>query len=293
MGGGDRNDWNVSPVIAAVPRLLNLQQLPTLNGKNLNIFLSNMSPFYSTPVIVSPIQPDDPARGKSGDHSVPVIYPLDNTIIEKNKEYVERTSRPIPDSGLRAFGQLIINEKWEAIIDGDTTTQQDEAFQKVLLRILDKTCPVKTVRLRTEDKPYMTKEIKILDRQRRREYSKRGKSDKYLDLKKRYDKKMKAACQDFLDKNVRALLESAPGKAYAILKRLGAQPGDKIDATSFEIPEHVSLGLTAAESADRIAQKFADISQEFPAISMELLPARVVHNIKSAKNQQIPFISTK
>ena len=93
MGGGD---WNVSPVIAAVPRLLNLQQLPTLNDKNLNIFMSNMSPFYSTPVIVSPIQPDDTARGKSGDPSVPITYPLDITTLEKKKEYVERSSRPGP-----------------------------------------------------------------------------------------------------------------------------------------------------------------------------------------------------
>ena len=78
MGAGDRNEWNVSPIIAAIPRLLNLQQLPTLNGKNLDIFLSNMGPFYSTPVICPPIRADSPSRGKDGDHKVPVIYPLDN-----------------------------------------------------------------------------------------------------------------------------------------------------------------------------------------------------------------------
>ena len=33
MGGGDRNDWNISPVLSAIPRLQNLQMLPTLNGK--------------------------------------------------------------------------------------------------------------------------------------------------------------------------------------------------------------------------------------------------------------------
>ena len=35
MGGGDRNCYNVSPIIAAVPGLQNLQQQPTLGGKNL------------------------------------------------------------------------------------------------------------------------------------------------------------------------------------------------------------------------------------------------------------------
>ena len=293
MGGGDRNDWNVSPVLAAVPRFLNLQQLPTLNGKNLDIFLSNMAPFYATPVIVPPIQPDDPARGKSGDHSVPVIYPLDNAAIVQTKDYIERTSRPLPDSGVRIFGQLIINQDWADIKEEDTTTEQDLALQAVLLGMLDRACPTKTVKLRTEDKPYITQEIKILDRQRRREYNKRGKSLIYNELKVRYERKLKAATQDFLDKTVRSLMEANPGKAYTILKRLGAQPGDRVDACSFEIEEHVSLGLTAAESADRIAQKFADISQEFPAISTKDLPTRVFQNIKNGKSQQKPFISRK
>ena len=55
-------------------------------------------------------------------------------------------------------------------------------------------------------------------------------------------------------------MKSAPGKAYSIMKNLCAQPGDRVDASSFELPKHVILGLSAVEPADRIAQKFADIS---------------------------------
>ena len=96
-----------------------------------------------------------------------------------------------------------------------------------------------------------------------------------------------------MDRNVRALKETEPGKAYSILKRLGAPPGDTGDAGSFEVSDHVALGLTAAQSADRIAQKFAEISQEFPALRMENLPTRVLHNIENAKNQIKPHISKR
>ena len=222
---------------------------------------------------------------------MPVIYPLDSISITQKKYYTERTCRPLPDSGIRAFGQMIIKKDWDDIKEEDDTTKQDEVLQALLLDKLDKSCPSKTVKLRTEDKPYITKDIKVLDRQRMREYSKHGKSLRFYELKERYDKKLRAAAQDFLDKSIRTLMESAPGKAYSLLKRLGAQPGDRIDACSFEIPEHVSLGLTAAESADRIAQKFAEISQEFPAIAVDRLPTRVVQNIQNIENQQIPFIS--
>ena len=291
MGGGDRNDWNVSPVLAAIPRLLNLQQLPTLNGKNLDVFLSNLGPFYSIPVIVSPVQPDDPSSGKPGDHDVPVIYPLDNLTLVEKKEYRTRTCRPLPESGILAFGRLIVNEGWETVQLGDHPTTQDQALQSVITDMLDQTCPLKTVKLRTEDKPYITKELKVLDRRCKREYRRHGRSPSYLQTKSLYERKMKGAAQDFLDKSVRALKESAPGKAYRILKRLGAQPGDKLDTGIFEIPEHISLGLTAAQSADRIAQKFSEISQEFPPLKIDHLPDRVFQNIKSSENVTPPHIS--
>ena len=59
---------------------------------------------------------------------------------------------------------------------------------------------------------------------------------------------------------------SNPAKANKILKRLGAQPGDLPDEGNFALPLHEELGLNAEESADRIAEKFSKISQEYPAI---------------------------
>ena len=291
MGGGDRNDWSVAPVLAAIPRFQNLQHSPTLNGKNLDVLLSNMGSFYSCPVIVSPIRPDDPALGKSGDHSVPVIYPLDNQTISETKEYKEKTSRPLPDSGIRRFGQMMISQEWKEVKEYDNTTDQDVALQALLMEMLNASCPAKTVKLRPIDKPYITKEMKILDRRRKREYRLNGKSQKYLSLQTLYVRKLNSAAQNFLDKSVRALKDTEPGKAYGILKRLGAQPGDNVDAGVFVLPEHVSLGLTTQESADRIAQKFAEISQEFPPITLENLPDRVFQKINFSENQQKPHIS--
>ena len=117
-----------------------------------------------------------------------------------------------------------------------TTPQQVflEALQALLLKMLNNTCPTKSVKLRAEDKPYITREIKILDTQRRRQYNLRGKSVLYTQLNERYVRKLKSATQEYLDKTVQSLMDSAPGKAYNILKRLGVQPGDRIDASSFE-----------------------------------------------------------
>ena len=89
MGGGDRNCYNVSPVINAIPGLQNLQQLPTLGAKNLDILLSNMGRYYSEVTVVPPVNCDNPNRGVPSDHSVPIIFPLTNATISEPKTYIE------------------------------------------------------------------------------------------------------------------------------------------------------------------------------------------------------------
>ena len=55
------------------------------------------------------------------------------------------------------------------------------------------------------------------------------------------------------------------------------------------MPSHQDL--TPKQSANKIAQKFAEISQEFPPIKVANLPERVQSKIASTKNQLVPHIS--
>ena len=59
-------------------------------------------------------------------------------------------------------------------------------------------------------------------------------------------------------------MQAKPGQAYKMLKRLGAPPGENLEDGSFLLPEYEKLALSASDSADRLAQTFADISQEYP-----------------------------
>ena len=165
-------------------------------------------------------------------------------------------------------------------------------MQAILANLLDQHCPTKTVKLRPQvDKPFITAELKTLDRQRKREYKKHGKSAKYHSVSNLFDTKYKNASTDYLRKMMLDLEGSNPAKANKILKRLGAQPGDLPDEGNFALPLHEELGLNAEESADRIAEKFSKISQEYPAITLSGLPERVQAKIKSAKLSAVPYIS--
>ena len=100
--------------------------------------------------------------------------------------------------------------------------------------------------------------------------------------------KYKEEASKYLNKTLNTLKESKPGQIFSVLKRLGSQPGD-FDDSNFVLPNHESESLSAEQSANKIADHFASISQEFPPLSVDLLPERIRTKLES--KERPPFIS--
>ena len=290
--GGDKNYLNIATLLSGIPRLKQLVTQFTHGFKILDVILSNMGSLYSVPLIAPPVPPDDPSRGVASDHSTPIATPLALDSVHQSREYVTKTYRPLPESGIREFGQWICSEGWGDIIDNTTPTEQVLAFEQLINSKMNDILPTKTVEINPYvDKPYITAELKKLDRQIKKEYRKRSKSVKYLRLKKSYDEKMKQAADAYLEKNVRSLKEDDPGKAYRSLKKMAAQPGDCSDEGGFTLLSHLEDNLTNEESTERLAQLFANISQEFPPLSLDLLPNEVKDKLSlPIKSGELPEI---
>ena len=97
------------------------------------------------------------------------------------------------------------------------------------------------------------------------------------------------AAEEYLTKNSKLLKTSNPSKAYATLKKMGAQPGEFEDEGSFTLSEHLDLDLSVKESVNRIAQHFAAISQEYPPLNPSTLPPRVKSKLENL-NDKLPEI---
>ena len=273
--GADKNSMNIAPLLNCGLRLRQLVDQPTINGKILDILITNLSGFYNSPIIAPPIQPDDPEKGKPSDHSVPVCSPHTDRYNPPRRTWKLHTYRPLPDSRLRDFGQWLTKHEWAQLSSDLSATEQTSLFENILKDNLDRICPQKTVKIGSQDKAWINTELKKIHRRKSREYIKRGKSQKYWDLSKEFDDKYKKEALKYMNKNVESLKDSNPGKAFATLKRMGAKPGDCTDSNSFSLPTHINENLTAQQSAERISEHFAEISNSFPPLSVSLLPTRV------------------
>ena len=291
--GGDKNDLNISSLLTGIPKIRQIVTKVTHKFKVLDIILTNLSQLYCVPIIAPPVPPDDPLRGVPSDHSTPIAIPLAQDTIYQPREYLNKVYRPLPDSGVREFGQWICTELWTQIWNDANPSEQVEEFEKLFNDKLNVIFPLKSVKIWPNfDKPFITADLKKLDRLVKREYRKHIISDKYLRLKTEYDLKFKNAAVAYLEKNIRSLKEEDPGKAYRSLKKLGAQPGDCSDEGSFNLISHVEENLNTEQSIERIAQYFAQISQEFPPLDETLLPEKVKEKLsEQIESKDIPNIS--
>ena len=286
--GADRNYMDIKPILTCGLKLRQVVDKSTRKGSILDIIIMNMSSFYNSPIIAPPIAPDDPMKGKASDHWVPVCTPHTDRFNPPRRNYRIINYRPLPESGIMRFGEWIVSEDWNFIESTMTPCQQVTVFEGILMEKLNKYCPVKSMKISSQDKAWITKDLKILKRKKSREYTKRGKSEKYNDLSKLFKEKYKIEAGKYLRRNMDELMESRPGQAYKILKRMGAQPGDG-DDINFTLSTHESENLSPQESAERIATYFSTISQEFSPLTTQNLPDRVLDRL--ASKQAPPTIS--
>ena len=128
---------------------------------------------------------------------------------------------------------------------------------------LDQFLPEKEVRISDSDLPFITRELKQLDRQKKREYRRHKRSEKYNGLKLKYDELFDQTSRNYFNNIINSLMSVKPGKAYTLLKKLGSRPGESEDASFFTLPNHTKDNLTDQESADAIANYFAAVIQEY------------------------------
>ena len=88
--------------------------------------------------------------------------------------YEVKRFRPLPDSGIDGFGEWLESANWDELVNAESTSEQVKNVQAAFSdkKKLDTNLPQKTARFTNKDKPYITCELKTLDRKKKKEYAK-------------------------------------------------------------------------------------------------------------------------
>ena len=173
---GDRNDLSVDRLKSIDPSLRQTVLKGTRGPNILTVVLTDLEPFYEEPVIVPPIDIDDPRKGVPSDHNGVVVEPRTRTDNPVKRTKYARIIRPITTSAINNIGQVLVGENWSFMNPNLSPTSLTDLFEFFAGNILDTFCPKKTVFSRPDDKPFITEDMKNIKRRFMREYEKRGKS---------------------------------------------------------------------------------------------------------------------
>ena len=195
--------------------------------------------------------------------------------------------RPIPDSLITKFGSELIQEDWSFLNKQMSSTELVGSFEQYTSSMVDRIFPEKIVTVSSRDKPFMTEELRLLRRQRQRVYRKGGRNDKYLGLLKKFEQKMKIEAEKYRQKILSEVAEGSRCNAYSALRKL--ETGEQVSKKALTLPSHADL--TPAQSAEKLADYFSKISQEFDPINPENFPPWIKEKLLDGKSDPLkPFL---
>ena len=136
-------------------------------------------------------------------------------------------------------------------------------------QFVQKYLPEKTVMFSCLDKKWMNHQLKNLLRKTQREFFKNRRSPKWRKLKKKFKRLKRKTVQNFYENFVSDLKTSNPAKWYSMAKRLGAETS----TNDGELAVECLSGLDNQQSAEKGAEHFSQVSQEYSPLDTSKLPA--------------------
>ena len=266
---GDTNRLNLSPITSLSPAMKQLVKVPTrLNpAVTLDPIISTLGKWYLPPVTKPPINPNINA-GKPSDHLVVLMLPIVSTLDIPPRQYRIVQTRPITQSGIEKFGQWIVSQTWDDVYASVDVNKKVEIFQNCLVESYHACFPVKILKVCDEDDPWITVELKKLDRQRKREFLKHKNSPKWQRLNNQFLEKCEYEKEKYYENIVSDLKTSNVGKWFSKVKRMSGRDKDKQNNIMVE----ELRGQDNYQQAESIANHYSKISNQYEQINSEDFP---------------------
>ena len=263
---GDTNRLNLSPILALSPHFKQAVTVPTRLNPDaiLDIIITSMSRYYQVPVTKPPIN-NNIDNGKPSDHLVVIMEPITSVLECLPRVYRTVEYRPLTDSGLLLFGEWLAEQDWNAIYGETNCHKKAEIFHNILIDKFYEVFPMKTMKVCSEDRPWFSKSLKLMDRKRKREFQKNKQSEKWHKLNGAFEQKCEDEKSSYYHKMVHDLKISNPGQWYSKVKRMAGQEDKREEIVTVE----ELIGFSDDQQAEIIADHYASISNLYAPVKKE------------------------
>ena len=266
---GDTNRLSLKPILSLSHSLSQVVKLPTrLNpDRMLDPIITTMARYFEEPVTMPPINPNPNSKGKPSDHLVVLMRPISSSLSIPQRTYKTVRTQPITESGIQLFRQWIEDYRWVELYSCTSAHKKAEIIQQTLMENYMRCFPIKTAKFSSDDSPWVTKCLKKLDRLRKREFCKNKQSAKWERLNNAFHAKAEEEKVKYFSNVVSDLKTSNISQWYSKVKRMSGQDEKISDFTVDEL-----VGLSDQDQAERIADHYASISQEYEPVKNEDFP---------------------
>ena len=121
--------------------------------------------------------------------------------------------------------------------------------------------PLKTFKVREDDKPWYSPELKNLDRRKKREFDKNHKSERWFALQREYKNALKTQKEKYYKNMVKDLKQSNPRNWYSKIKRMSGKEQEKGNVDVEEIQD-----LPVHEQVSKIAEFYSSTRNQYPPV---------------------------
>ena len=264
---GDTNELKLDPILQLNPNMKQVVQNPTRLDppRILDPIITTLSDFYQLPECLEPLDADPESNGKPSDHLMVVMEPISQINNKPGRTKKSFTFRPFTEDRLQKMHEWIEQESWVKVAHETSAHLKMEMFQNILVKKYQECFPEKTRTVSSDDQPFYTQKLENLKRRKSREFHKRRKSNRWIQMNVDYEAELSKAKKNHYRKKVKGLRKVQSKYWYRELKKLTSFDQLK----SEEIIVESIKELSDEEQAELIADNFAAISQEYEKLKTE------------------------
>ena len=254
--GGDLNKKSIDVAMADFPDIRRINHLPNRGNACLNVLFSNSSSL--TERVWPPLANRE---GTLSDHMCTVFSGAEKK--ERNFRWARKSVRRHTDQAVAEFGAALEATNWSEVLpDEEEPGKMVAAFEKYTSGMVERLFPLKSVRYRDNEAPWMTEGIRRLSKRKRRVFKREGKSPFWFRL---CDKMLEAIEKSKTDLVDRVAASGTSSRSYySTVKALGTRSGP----TNWQLTD-LFPDASPAEAGEQAASFFTRITDLYQPLQPE------------------------